>query len=208
LLPVQSTPALAELGLPHLLALAAALGWASGMRLYATVFIIGLCGRLGWVALPAGLAVLEHTAVLVVAAVLMGVEFLADKIPGIDSLWDLVNTLIRVPAGAALAAAALGADSQTWAVVAALLGAALAATAHAAKAGTRAAANTSPEPFSNLLLSLAGDAFVPMLLWLSWAHPLAGGIVLVMALALALALIHYTFRFLAGLLRRLRPQNS
>ncbi|MBV8379452.1 MAG: DUF4126 domain-containing protein [Paucibacter sp.] len=204
----QSLPAIADLGLPHLLALAAALGWASGMRLYATVFLVGLAGRLGWLPLPAGLMVLEHGPVLAVAGVLMLIEFLADKIPGVDSLWDLINTVIRVPAGAALAAAALGADSDTWAVVAALFGAALAATAHAAKAGTRAAANTSPEPFSNVLLSLAGDAFVPVLLWLAWAHPLVGGIVIVLAMALALVLIRLTFRFLAGLLHKLRPQTT
>ena len=203
-----SLPAVSDLGVPHLLALAAALGWASGMRLYATVFIVGLAGRLGWLALPAGLMVIEHTPVLVAAGVLMLVEFCTDKIPGVDSLWDLIHTVIRIPAGAALAAAALGADSDTWAVVAALLGATLAATAHAAKAGTRAAANTLPEPFSNLLLSLAGDAFVPVLLWLAWAHPLASGIVLVLALALALVLIHTTFRFLVGLLRKQRPRTA
>ncbi|MBV8605196.1 MAG: DUF4126 domain-containing protein [Pelomonas sp.] len=207
----QPQPPLADLGLPHLLALAAALGWASGMRLYATVFLVGLAGRLGWLPLPAGLLVLEHLPVLIVAGGLMLVEFLADKIPGVDSLWDLVQTVIRVPAGAALAAAALGVQGdggQAWAVIAALFGATLAATAHAAKAGTRAAANTSPEPFSNLALSLAGDAFVPFLLWLAWVHPLAGGLLIVLMLALALVLIRLTFRFLAGLLRKLRPQRT
>ncbi|HEY4079839.1 MAG TPA: DUF4126 domain-containing protein [Burkholderiaceae bacterium] len=199
---------MAELSLPHLLALAAALGWASGMRLYAAVFFVGLAGRLDWLPLPAGLDVLTHTPVLIAAGVLMGVEFCADKIPGVDSLWDVLHTVIRIPAGAALAAAALGADSQTWAVIAALVGGALAATAHAAKTGTRAAANTSPEPFSNLALSLAGDAFVPVLLWLSWSHPFAFAAVMAFSLLLALVLIRLTFKFLRGVVRKIRRRPS
>jgi len=200
--------AVSDIGLPHLLALAAALGWASGMRLYATVFCIGLAGRLGWLPLPAGLEVMEHSVVLSVAGLLMVVEFFADKIPGIDSLWDVLHTVIRIPAGAALAAGALGADSQTWAVIAALMGGALAATAHAAKAGTRAAANSSPEPFSNLALSLAGDALVPALLWLSWVHPLAFACVLALLVLLAAVLIRLTFRMLRGLIRKLRRRPN
>ncbi len=197
-----------DIGLPHLLALAAALGWASGMRLYATVFIVGLAGRMGWLPLPAGLEVLTHPAVMTVAGLLMVVEFFADKIPGIDSLWDVLHTVIRIPAGAALAAAALGADSQTWAVVAALVGGALAATSHAAKAGTRAAANTSPEPFSNLILSLTGDAMVPVLLWLSWAHPFAFFCVLALLVLLAAVLIRLTFRMLRGLVRKFQRRAT
>ena len=199
---------MAELSLPHLLALAAALGWASGMRLYAAVFFIGLAGRLEWLPLPAGLEVLTYTPVLMVAATLMLIEFFADKIPGIDSLWDVLHTFIRIPAGAVLAAAALGADSQSWAVIAALLGGALAATAHAAKAGTRAAANTSPEPFSNIALSLTGDAFVPVLLWLSWSHPLAFAVVMGLSLLLALVLIRLTFKLLRGVVRKLRRRPN
>ena len=197
-----------DIGLPHLLALAAALGWASGMRLYGTVFLVGMAGRLGWLPLPVGLDVLTHNAVLIAAGVLMAIEFLADKIPVVDSLWDTVHTLIRIPAGAALAAGALGADSQSWAVVAALMGGTLAATAHAAKAGTRAAANTSPEPFSNIALSLAGDAFVPAMLWLSWAHPLAFAVLLIFMIALAVLLIRLTFGLLRGLFRRFAQSNK
>ena len=197
-----------DIGLPHLLALAAALGWASGMRLYGTVFLVGMAGRLGWLPLPVGLEVLTHNAVLIAAGVLMAIEFLADKIPVVDSLWDTVHTLIRIPAGAALAAGALGADSQSWAVVAALMGGTLAATAHAAKAGTRAAANTSPEPFSNIALSLAGDAFVPAMLWLSWAHPLAFAVLLIFMIALAVLLIRLTFGLLRGLFRRFAQSNK
>ncbi len=145
----------------QLLAIAAALGWASGLRLYAVVFLTGLAGWLGWVELPAGLQLLQHPALLAASGFMLFVEFFADKIPGVDTLWDMVHTLLRIPAGAALAAAVFGADHASWAAAAALLGGTLAATSHLAKTSTRAAANTSPEPFSNIGLSLLGDAAVP-----------------------------------------------
>src|SRR2546427_78922 len=104
-----------------LLALAAALGWASGFRLYAVVFVTGLLGALGWVALPGGLHVLEHPALLFASGALLFVEFFADKIPGVDSVWDLLQSVIRIPAGAALAAGVFGADSATMATMAALM---------------------------------------------------------------------------------------
>jgi len=196
-----------EIGLPHLLALAAALGWASGMRLYATVLIVGLAGRLGWLPLPEGLQVLTHGGVLAAAAVLAFIEFLADKIPAVDSLWDAIHTVIRIPAGAALAFGVLnghGVDSAAWSVIAALLGGTLAATAHAAKAGTRAAVNTSPEPFSNIALSLTGDLFVPAFLWLAWNHPFAFALLLALMVLVAGLLIRLTFKLLRGLFGKLR----
>ena len=160
-----------NLDLSHLLALAAALGWASGMRLYAVVFLTGAAGYMGWLPLPPGLHLLQQPVVMVVSFLFFVLEFVADKIPGVDTLWDTVHTFIRIPAGAALAYGALngalGVDSHTWALLAALAGGTLAATSHAAKTTTRAAANTSPEPFSNLALSLAGDLAVPGLLWLA-----------------------------------------
>jgi hypothetical protein len=107
--------------LPSLLALAAALGWASGFRLYAVVFLVGAAGQAGWIALPPGLAVLQHPALLIASGVLLCVEFFADKIPGVDSLWDLMQSVIRIPAGAALAAGALGADGATAATIAMLM---------------------------------------------------------------------------------------
>lgn len=194
------------LDLAQLAALAAALGWASGLRLYAVVFITGTAGYLGWLPLPAGLQILQNPLVLGLSFLLFVVEFVADKIPAVDSLWDAVHTFIRIPAGAALAAGALGADSATWAVMAALAGGSLAATAHAAKATTRAAANTSPEPFSNVLLSLAGDAAVPLMLWLAVEHPLVFWPALAAALLLAVVLIVVFFRFLRALLRRFVPR--
>jgi hypothetical protein len=196
-----------QLDLSHLVALAAALGWASGMRLYAVVFITGAAGFLGWVPLPSGLQLLQNPVVLGASFLLFVVEFFADKIPGVDSLWDAVHTFIRIPAGAALAFGALngafGVDGNTWALLAALAGGTLAATAHAAKATTRAAANTSPEPFSNIALSLLGDAAVPAMLWLAFEHPAWFWPLLAVAVLLALVLIVVLFKFLRGLVRRL-----
>jgi hypothetical protein len=188
----------------HLIALAAALGWASGLRLYAVVFLTGLAGAMDWVTLPEGLKVLQSTPMLTASGALLAVEFLADKIPWVDSAWDAVHTFIRIPAGAALAYSVFGGDQAAWGAAAALLGGTLAATSHAAKTTTRAAANTSPEPFSNLALSLAGDAFVPAMLWLSVAHPVWFFIALAFTLAASVALIVLLFRFLRGLVRRLR----
>lgn len=192
-----------ELDLSHLVALAAALGWASGMRLYAVVFLTGAAGYLGWLPLPAGLQLLQNPLVLGASFLLLLVEFVADKVPGVDTLWDAVHTFIRIPAGAALAAATIGGDSAAWSLVAALAGGTLAATAHAAKATTRAAANTSPEPFSNIGLSLLGDAAVPAMLWLAWSHPLWFWPALAVALVVAVVLIVVLFKFLRTVWRRL-----
>ncbi|HUG79680.1 MAG TPA: DUF4126 domain-containing protein [Burkholderiales bacterium] len=155
------------------IAVAAALAWGSGLRAYAVVFAVGLAGALGWMELPAHLRVLEHPLVLGASGFMTCVEFFADKLPWLDSLWDAVHGFIRVPAGAALAAAVFGDAGAAAAVAAALLGGTLSAGVHLAKAGTRAAINTSPEPFSNWSASLAEDAVVPFGLWLAVAHPLA-----------------------------------
>ncbi|MCE4539496.1 DUF4126 domain-containing protein [Pelomonas sp. P7] len=196
----------------HLLALAAALGWASGLRLYLTVLLVGIAGHWGWIDLPPSLQVLGSPWVMACAAVLALVEFGADKIPLVDSAWDGLHTFIRIPAGAALVAGLVsgwaGDQGQAWGVVAALLGGGLAATAHAAKASTRAAANTSPEPFSNLGLSLLGDVAVPGMLWLAWAHPLLFFPLLALALAVMATLIWFCFKFLRALLRRVRRPAS
>ena len=190
------------LTLPQLLALAAALGWASGVRLYLALLLTGLAGYLGWVPLPDGLRLLEHPAVLAASGLMVLVEFFADKIPGLDSLWDLVHTVIRIPAGAALAASVFGADHAALALAAALIGGGLAATAHAAKATTRAAINTSPEPFSNIGVSLLEDILVCAALWLAFAHPLAFGLLLLAALVISVWLIRACWRFLKALFTR------
>ncbi len=188
---------------PQLLALAAALGWASGLRLYAVVFATGLAGYLGWIDLPTGLKLLQHPALLVSSGFMLFVEFFADKIPGVDSLWDVVHTVIRIPAGAALAAGALGADSATMTTVAALLGGTLAATSHATKMTARAAVNTSPEPFSNMGVSLVEDGASLGALWLAATHPLLFGVLLVAALVLMVWLLVVLVKFLKALVKRI-----
>jgi hypothetical protein len=193
-----------DLDTTQLIALAAALGWASGLRLYAVLFLTGLAGHLGWVPLPSGLKLLQEPPMLYASGGLLVIEFLADKVPWVDSLWDALHTFIRIPAGAALAWSVFGGDQASWAAMAALLGGTLAATAHAAKATTRAAANTSPEPFSNIALSLAGDAFVPGMLWLAWTHPVWFFVALAFTLVASVIVIVLLFRFLRGLTRRLR----
>ncbi len=192
-----------SMDMPALLALAAALGWASGLRLYAVLFIAGLAGMAGWMELPQGLQVLQHPAMLVASGCMLFVEFFADKIPGLDSLWDMLHSVIRVPGGALLAAGVFGADNATMAVVGALMGGTLAATSFAGKASTRAAVNTSPEPFSNIAVSLLEDGLVVGALWLATQHPLLFGMVLVVVLVLTVLLTIVLFRFLQAILRRI-----
>ena len=189
--------------MPALLALAAALGWASGLRLYAVLFMAGMAGQLGWMVLPQGLQVLQHPAMLAASGAMLFVEFFADKIPGLDSLWDVLHSVIRVPGGAALAAGVFGADNATMAVVAGLLGGSLAATSLAGKATTRAAVNTSPEPFSNVAVSLLEDGLVVGALWLAVQHPLLFAGALVVTLVFTVLLIVALFKFLRAIGRRL-----
>ena len=186
----------------QLLALAGALGWASGVRLYLVVLLTGLAGFMGWIALPQGLHLLAHPVVLGASGFMVFVEFFADKIPGLDSLWDVVHSVIRIPAGAALAASVFSADSGAMALAAALLGGTLAATSFTAKATTRAAINTSPEPFSNVGASLLEDSLVPAGLWLSIAHPVVFIVLLALVLVLSVWLIHICWRFLSQLFAR------
>lgn len=188
---------------PQLLALAAALGWASGFRLYAAVFLTGAAGYMGWVDLPSGLHILQHPAVLLASGFMVFVEFFADKIPFVDSVWDAVHTVIRIPAGAALAAGALGAGGEAMAWVAAILGGSLAATSHATKMTTRAAVNTSPEPFSNMAVSLLEDGLVVFMLWLSATHPAIFAVVLVVSIVLAVVLLFVLVKFLRTVVRGL-----
>lgn len=193
-----------QMDLAGLMALAAALGWASGFRLYAVVFLVGAAGNAGWIPLPAGLSVLQHPAVLIASGALLFVEFFADKIPGLDSVWDLLNSVIRVPAGAALAASVFGADNATMAVIAALMGGTLAVSSQAAKTTTRAAINTSPEPFSNVAMSLLEDGLVIGAVWLATHHPVVFGVLLVVVLVLMWIVTWMLFRFLRAALQRLR----
>jgi hypothetical protein len=193
--------------LPQLLGLAAALGFASGVRLYAVLFVVGLAGLLGWLPLPHGVSALQHPIVLCATGLMAALEFFADKVPAIDSLWDAVHTFIRIPAGAALAAGLVsgwsGGDPAVWTTLAALLGGTLAATSHAAKSSARAAVNTSPEPFSNLVVSTGEDLATGGLLWLALANPWLAGIVALVAALLALWLVVRLWRFFRAVLARL-----
>ena len=192
-----------SMDMPALLALAAALGWASGLRLYAVLFMTGLAGFMGWMALPHGLLPLQHPAVLLGTGFMLTVEFFADKIPGLDSLWDVLHSVIRVPAGAALAAGVFGLDHGTMAILAGLLGGSLAATSFATKATTRAAVNTSPEPFSNIALSFLEDGLVVGAMWLAAQHPLIFAIALTIMLLLMALLLATLFKYLKAISRRI-----
>lgn len=154
------------------LALAGGLAWASGMRLYAVVFLAGLLGRLGYLQLPATLSVLENPWIIGLSGVLLCIEFLADKVPAVDSAWDALQGFIRIPAGALLAALAMGEHDPALMVAAGLLGGTLTAGTFAAKAGGRALINTSPEPFSNVTASLGEDILTASGLWIAVAHPI------------------------------------
>ncbi|MBE2261558.1 MAG: DUF4126 domain-containing protein [Burkholderiaceae bacterium] len=188
--------AVGQFDFAQLMALAAMLGWASGFRLYAAVFLVGAAATAGWIVLPPGLQVLEHPAMLLASGLLLFIEFFADKIPGVDSVWDLLQAAIRIPAGAALAAGALGADGATMAAVGALMGGTLAATSQAAKFTTRAAINTSPEPATNLLASLTEDGLVVLAFWLAATHPVMFGVLLVAVVLLMWIVTWALFKFL------------
>jgi len=192
-----------KLDLTQLIALAAALGWASGIRLYAVLFIVGGLGYLGWFELPAHLTLLAHPVVLAASGFMLLVEFFADKIPGVDTLWDLAHTLVRIPAGAALAAGVFGDSPPAWTLAAAIIGGALSAGSHFTKAGARMAINASPEPFSNWAASFGEDLLVGVLIYLALAHPVALLFVLAGLLALTAWLAPKLWRFVRDIGRRL-----
>ncbi len=154
----------------HLFAIGVLLAWLAGIRVYLTVFGVGLAGMFGWIDLPQALEATQSPWVLGVSGVLAIAEFFADKIPGVDSGWDLLHTLLRVPVGAFLAAAAMSPDGELGAGVLAT-GAGVALTSHLLKTGSRALLNTSPEPISNWTASIAEDTAVIGGLALVWSHP-------------------------------------
>lgn len=186
------------------LALVMGVAWASGINLYAAVLMLGLMNATGNVVLPEDLQVLSHPAVLAAAAIMYCVEFFADKAPGVDSAWDAVHTFIRIPAGAVLAAAAVGEVDPGVQLAAFLVGGSLAATSHVTKAGGRVLINTSPEPVSNWLASLGEDALVLTGLWTALAHPwvfLALLIVFIVLVAWLLPRIWRAIRLIAARVR-------
>jgi hypothetical protein len=192
------------------LAVALAAGWGSGLNVYATVLILGGAERLGLLGLPHDLQVLSSPWVMAVAALLFALNFLADKIPYVDSINDLLHTVVRVPAGALLAYGAAGGLSPELAAVVGLLGGTLAVGTHVAKTGSRALLNASPEPFSNIAASLAEDVSVVGGLALAITHPIAFLCLLVLFVALLVWLLPKLFRLALLPLRRLarRRQNS
>ena len=187
----------------QLVALAAALGWASGIRLYAVLFIVGAVGYAGWFELPEHLRILSHPMVLAASGFMVFAEFFADKIPGLDSMWDVVHTLIRIPAGAALAAGVFGDSPPAWTLAAAILGGTLAAGSHFTKAGTRMVINTSPEPVSNWMASLGEDLLSGALIYLALAHPVAALAMVAILVALSIWLLPKLLRFLRTIIERI-----
>lgn len=186
----------------HLFAIGILLAWLAGIRAYLTVFGVGLAGALGWLDLPPALEATTSPWVLGVSGALAVAEFFADKIPGVDSAWDLLQTLARVPAGAFLAAATLSPDGQLSSGALAA-GAGIALASHGLKSGTRALLNTSPEPASNWVASTAEDGVVIAGLALAIAHPWIALVVVLGASVLGALLVWWTWRALSRGLRRL-----
>src|SRR5687768_1407924 len=178
--------------------------FASGTNLYATVAAAGLFQRLGIVTLPEPLQVLANPVVLGIAVTLFIVEFIADKIPYVDSAWDALHTFIRPPAAALLSYSAFGNVPEEWRLGAALLAGGVALTSHGAKATSRAAANTSPEPVSNWALSLFEDGLAVFLVWMAAEHPLLTAVIVVVLVIVAVLLIRKLWRFTRQMLASLR----
>jgi hypothetical protein len=177
------------------LGLALGAGFSSGLNLYATIATLGLLERFGVIHLPPSLHGLSHSAVLGIAVVLYVLEFFADKIPYIDTAWDVIHTFIRPPAAAFLAFSAASAAPAEWRWSAALLAGGVALTSHGTKASARAAVNTTPEPFSNWILSFGEDALAVWLTWMATVHPAATTVIVVSLLALSAYLLFHLFRF-------------
>ena len=185
------------------LGLALGAGFSSGLNLYATIATLGLLQRFGVIHLPASLQVLGHPWVLGIAVALYAIEFLADKIPYVDTVWDAIHTLIRPPAAALLAYSAAVAAPPEWRWGAALLAGGVALTSHGTKASARAAANMSPEPITNWSLSFGEDVLAVWLTWMATAHPRATIVVVMLLITFAGFLLFHLFRFLRRALQRL-----
>lgn len=191
--------------LTETLALTLGAGWASGINLYAAILVLGFLGATGRVNLPDGLQVLTDPLVMLAAGVMYVIEFFADKIPGVDTAWDSLHTFVRIPAGAILAANAVGDVGMGAEIAAGLLGGGLAAASHAAKAGTRVLINTSPEPFTNWAASVVEDVGVVAGLWTALNHPLiflVGLVIFILLLVWLLPKIWRGVKRVFGWLRR------
>ena len=190
------------------LAMSAAMAWGAGLRLYLVVFVVGLLGKLGYVPLPDTLKLLMNPLVLGAAGFMAFVEFFADKIPWLDSAWDAIHTFLRIPAGAALAAGMLGDSGEGVAMAAAIIGGTLTAGTHFGKAGTRAVANTSPEPFSNIGLSLAEDTMVAGGLALAIANPIIFLVLLLIFVIALVVMIRFILKGLTAVVNKLSARAA
>jgi hypothetical protein len=177
-------------------------GWASGINLYAAILTLGVLGATGAMALPPDLQILASPIVIGAAGIMYAINFCADKIPGVDSANDVLHTFIRIPAGALLAAAAVGQLGPEWKLAAAILGGMLAAGSHATKSGARMLINTSPEPFSNWLASIGEDVAVIGGMWLAVKHPYVFLALLAVVVALTIWLLPKIFRLIGRLFRK------
>jgi hypothetical protein len=186
-----------------ILGVALGAGFSSGLNLYATVATLGLLERFGIIHLPPSLQALSHPVILILAVVLYVVEFFADKIPYVDTVWDAIHTFIRPPAAALLAYSAASSAPAEWRWGAALLAGGVALTSHGTKASARAAVNTLPEPFSNWALSFGEDVLAVWLTWMATVHPVATTIIAVVLVALSIYLVFHLFRFARRALQRL-----
>ena len=186
------------------LALTMGAAWASGLNLYAAIFMLGMMGATGNMELPPGLEVLQNPMVLFAAGAMYVVEFFADKIPGVDTGWDAIHTFIRIPAGAMLAAGAVGNVDPAMAVAAGILGGGLTAATHVTKAGTRAVVNTSPEPFSNWGLSIGEDVAVFAGLWTALNHPTLFVCLMIVFIILLVWLLPKLWRGIKAIFRKIK----
>lgn len=185
------------------LGLALGAGFSSGLNLYATVATLGLLQRFGVIHLPAGLQIIAHPIVLGIAVALYVVEFVADKVPYVDTIWDTVHTFIRPPAAALMAFGAAASAAPEWRWGAALLAGGVALTSHGTKASARAAVNSVPEPFSNWLLSFGEDLLAVWMTWMATKHPLATTVIVVVLVVISAFLLYHLFRFARKAFRRL-----
>lgn len=181
--------------------------WLSGINLYMTVLSLGLLQRFHLANLPGDLSYLAHTWILVVAGSLAAVQFIADKIPAVDSVWDVIHTFIRIPAGAIMAAAAFAHLDPSVRIMALLIGGGIALSSHSAKTATKLAANASPEPVSNVVLGLAADAATVGGSVLMTSHPIVMAVLVVLAVLFSVILIRWIFRMMRKLFKP-QPKES
>ncbi len=185
------------------IALTAGVGWASGINLYALVLVLGIAGATGNIQLPAELAVVQSPMVIMAAGVMYVIEFIADKVPGVDTGWDTLHTFIRIPAGAMLAAGAVGDVTPALEIAAGLMGGTLAGASHLTKASTRALINTSPEPVSNWTASISEDLLVLGGLWTMFNHPVLFLCLMVLFIALVIWLLPKLWRLIKKIFRKI-----